>query len=109
MPTYYLKVTYTLPNGMTGELMGTQTIAQVDGRFGPERATETLIDNARFIAGWDRPQDGATFSLEGITPASMWLTNKVLPLPNGRKHVAITPMTLAERREYLSNGGKVHP
>lgn len=110
MPSYYLKVKYTYPDGRTGELMGTQTIATIDGRLGHYKASRALIDNSRFIAGWDRiPDDDVSFVLEGVTPTSLWTSNRVYPLPDGRRSVPIIPMTLDERREYLANGGKVHP
>lgn len=103
MTTHFLEIEYTRANGSTFRETGTQTIAHVDGRFGAWRATDSLIQNARFIASSRYPA-----TLKGVTRARDY-SGRVYSLPDGSRDVALTPMTSAERADYLSTGGYVHP
>ena len=107
MPSYYLEIEYTRHDGTKFHEMGTHIIATVDGRLNRYNASQTLINNARFIASGHHPK----VTLLGVfrSPLSGRSSDTPTHLPDGRKNVVIIPMTLEERREYLANGGKVHP
>lgn len=101
----FLEIEYTRHDGSKFHEMGTHVIAKVDGRFGALRATDALIDNARFIAS---SGDYAAVTLLGVRRQGDY-SGRVYPLPDGSRNLKITPMTPDERREYRNNGGYAHP
>jgi len=105
MATAFLEIEYTRHDGTKFHELGTHVIAQYDGRWSTWRATEALIDNARFIAS---NNNYAAVTLLGVRRLGDY-SGRVYPLPDGSRNLKITPMTIEERREYRANGGYAHP
>jgi hypothetical protein len=104
MPSYFMEIEYTRADGTTYHEGGTHVITWVDGRFGAERATDTIVQNARFIAADRYPQA----TLVGVQKPGDY-SRTVYPLPDGSRNVTLTPMTADERKAYRADGGYVHP